>query len=567
MGNTTQLSANAEDTTAPHRKPILRRGQKLATAFLVILPWLLLVWTGLWGLDFGVHPDQGRLVNTVHQFVETDLLVPRWYFYPSVNFVLGVATLAPDIIEAKSLENTREYLQAVLDSHEYILRFRTTYLVISSLSVLWIFALVCTWRRRWAEALLAASVLGLSWEVAYHLRFTAPDSVMMQFAALTMLCVTLAKLRPNKRAWLRLAAVAVGLACGTKYNGGALLLPVFIVAYQTRDEKTGKRGWLSNFSEILLIFAITYLITTPGTVLDFQRFIYALRYDMRVYQTGFKASGGGGEIVAWAPYTVSRGPEHLGRALVYLSFVLLSHFKPIAALFFIMAIVGVYALFKESRQMAVLFLSYPVLNLLYMSTQRAFVVRNYLVFAPFLAILAARGVGFLWEQLAGKRVLRAGLVVGVTTLLAVNGAWLVYAAETIRDRGTDRFIHELADYVVARPGTRFYVTQQVWDDLASLDEYELTNVTRDPSGADMAVFYALEAEIREAAVEAAYVTDWPGVAENWPDLCLFTTWFGPYEINFNYYPVQDMGNDRILLMPIERAHELNLRIFSQTTTE
>ena len=34
-------------------------------------------------------------------------------------------------------------------------------------------------------------------------------------------------------------------------------------------------------------------------------------------------------------------------------------------------------------------------------------------------------------------------------------------------------------------------------------------------------------------------------------------WFGPYEVNFNYYPSW-IGNDRIIVMPIESALRLDI---------
>ena len=82
------------------------------------------------------------------------------------------------------------------------------------------------WGRPSTEALLGDLVLGLSWALAYHARWIAPDAVMPQFGALTMLSSMLAWWRPDQRIWLPLAAV--GLACGTKYAGGLLPMPVLL---------------------------------------------------------------------------------------------------------------------------------------------------------------------------------------------------------------------------------------------------------------------------------------------------------------------------------------------------
>src|SRR3712207_7914661 len=48
------------------------------------------------------------------------------------------------------------------------MRLRTVYLLITSLTVIWIYLLVLQHGRSPWEALLAASLLACSWEVAYH---------------------------------------------------------------------------------------------------------------------------------------------------------------------------------------------------------------------------------------------------------------------------------------------------------------------------------------------------------------------------------------------------------------
>jgi 4-amino-4-deoxy-L-arabinose transferase-like glycosyltransferase len=103
--------------------------------------------------------------------------------------------------------------------HAYLLRVRTVFLLITSLSVLWVYLIVLHWRGSWVEALLASAFLALSWEVAYHLRWIAADGILMQFGALTFLFTLRASLKRHGRLWLQLAAAAAGLACGTKYPG------------------------------------------------------------------------------------------------------------------------------------------------------------------------------------------------------------------------------------------------------------------------------------------------------------------------------------------------------------
>src|SRR5205814_4464600 len=67
-------------------------------------------------------------------------------------------------------DNLREHLLYTLDSHAYLLRLRAAYLLITSLTLVWVYLLVLQRCGLWVQALFAASLLGCSWEVAYHLR-------------------------------------------------------------------------------------------------------------------------------------------------------------------------------------------------------------------------------------------------------------------------------------------------------------------------------------------------------------------------------------------------------------
>jgi len=535
--------------------------KKVAVAVGFVLPLAFFLVSGMMGLDYGRHPDQVPLLRTVGTFVETEVLLPRWYFWPSINYLLGVAALVPDIIAYSDAPNTKDFLLASLDTTEYILRFRALYLILSSLTVIWTYILVLEWRKKWAEALFAAALVATSWEVVYHARFTAPDSIMMQFSMFTMLNVMVAYHRPKQPIWLMIAAGGAGLATSAKYSGGILLVPIALAAYLVWKNQDGYLQLVKRLLGIGTIYAIAYLATTPGTVLDTKAFIYGIRYSLRVYRLGWKAGPGDGEILPWAPYTVNPGFEHLRRIATYYSFAVFSHFKLIAFEVILLVPVGVYALWHQNKKALLLFLSYPVVSLILISTQRAFVVRNHQAFIPLLAVLAASGAGYIAQKI-DNRYLKGAFIGALSGIVLINAVWLIWAAGTIRDRDTDRFIREFADYLEAHPESNYYVSRRVFEDLNSLPGDAPENITRVPTGTQLAAFYANEASFigsaRRDFVEGGY--EYPAGNENWPDLNLSKRWFGPHEINFNYYVSQSMDNDRIMLMTTERVDELDLPI-------
>jgi hypothetical protein len=524
--------------------------QALLPIIPVLLPLFILVGSGIRGLDYGIHMDEGPWqIGPVKTMLRSAILLPQYYAYPSFDYWVIGGALIPDIFAA--WPDKARVVEAV-ESHAYLLRVRAVFLVITSLSVLWVYLAVLHWRQSWVEALLASAFLAFSWEVAYHLRWIASDGMLMQFGALTLLCTLRSWLKGDKRSWLQLAAVAAGLGCGSKYPGGLLLVPVLVAGYLTWDGKSYRTViWL--FAQVVIIFAGVYLVTTPGTVLQPMEFRNDVLSELAVY-----SSGSAGAL------TIAPGFEHAWLMFIYFSSILFSHYVPIAVLGFALCIIGGYALVMESRKTAALFLCFPVLYLLYFSMQRIMLVRNLLVVTPFFAILAARGAVSVWEYLKFSRgavtlglelnLFRACFALLIIASLVVNGAWLLYAAETIVARHTDRFAREAAAYVAAERAERFFLSPRVRLHLGRLGFVEFPNVVDDPNHAQQVVFYASEA--------VKSWMDWPGNR-----LPLIKTWFGPYEVNFDMYRAWTWrGDDRIIVMPIAEAKDIGLLVTGDRQT-
>lgn len=160
----------------------------------VLLPLAVLIGTGLWGLDFGLHWDERVWqIGPVKTMIRTGILLPGYYTYPSFDYwLIGCLTL-PDMLIAWMLgPAATERVLSIVDSPAYLLRLRAVFLLISSLGVVWVYLTMLRLRGSTLEAMLAACLLALSWEVAYHLRWVATDGVLMQFGALTLLLSVMA---------------------------------------------------------------------------------------------------------------------------------------------------------------------------------------------------------------------------------------------------------------------------------------------------------------------------------------------------------------------------------------
>jgi hypothetical protein len=208
-----------------------------------------------------------------------------------------------------------------------------------------------------------------------------------------------------------------------------------------------------------------------------------------------------------------------------------------------MAIVGIVIAAREDAWKLAIVLLFPLVYAGYMSLQRVMIVRNDLVLVPFLAIFAAHG-GIALVRLLRPPPLRWLFAATLAGLLCVNAAWLVWSAQSIKTRGARNDVEQLARYLDKHPRQRFRLSRQVAQDLIARESRAWPNVIGSGSaGADAAIFYSSE-------VEQTNWRLWTANRRNY-----VWTWFGPYEVNFNYYPSWE-GDRRILVMPMRTARRL-----------
>ena len=553
-----ELSASAPEPT----KPVAQAG---ATGFgtkgpwahrlrhfivnlvLCLVPFLFAVQTGRIGIDFGNHWDEHLQCRLVARTLKTGVLVPGVYNYPMMPYwltwsALGFRSVFRDYQRAELMDDlsnsnlvqvrTDELQQYVLHDHGFFLRVRMIFLVVSSLAVVWVYWLVLGWRRHSGEAFLAASFLCLSWEAAYHSRWIAPDEVMTSFAALSMLFTMLVSVRRGPRKLcLWAATLAAVLAAGTKYQAVLLVLPLTIAAYQTRPQTQRRWGFMRELVGLGALFTVAFLLITPGAYLDPGRFISWVV----LMRDWYKRGGHFG-------YDVVPGLPHLWKIVVYFVTEYFSFLLPIALMVSAFVVLGVTSIVRESRRAAAVFFILPVLYVPYMCSQKVLIVRNLLIVGPFLAVAAARGV-MAALALVRVRVARWAVVAVVAVALIVNANWLYRAALSIPRYTPEVALHDFADYVAAQPAHEVYASPSVRGGLKrlKLDSARLADTPKD------------------AQELAFYPDDWADFGTRPSNLSRFATWFGPYEVNWNYSS-NWAGSSRIVLVSAGRARAQGVRL-------
>jgi hypothetical protein len=490
--------------------------------------------TGAMGIRFNDQGDERRfIVRPVSRALGRGILLPRLYLYPNLSHEIVMACAIPEALarlagRSRSIEGVdassldmRRYLSRWTDSRPFFIRTRLVFLFLTHLSILWAYLWLRLGGRGRGEALLACALMAFSFEISYHARWISPNGLVMMSACACMTAIAAAERWEKRRIeFLALAAAAAGLAAGSKYPAWLLMLPVMAAAW-----KRVPRGWF--WSLPLVFFAGAFLITTPGIVLDPFRFAESAGREFNHYV-----------LKGHIGNTVGRGPEHFLRACVYLFAQTLSHRAAAALLLSLLAVAGVWRMWRDNRRQASLFLIFPVVYLLaFAGVARVLFVRNYLVLIPFLAVAAARGGAWLYGKTAGWK--RWACAAAISAILAMNAAYVAQAAHSLRDVRPERHVRELAAYMVRHPQWTFRITRLLKEDLVRYAVLP-ANATTDPGvPADAAAAWSRE------------LWQWPRQGRVLSNRMNYTlAVFGPLDRNFDYYPL--FGNARI---PVLRAAE------------
>ena len=495
-----------------------------------ILLLTLFVVTDLRGIDFGFHWDEREYhIDSARTMLTSGVFLARPYVYPGFSkFLVLVPSVGNGLSALRNGADIRQVVAAMasaFDAPNYLLQARSVFVIVTALSILWVYLTVRILAGRWWQATLAAAILGSSWELAYHGRWLATDSLLAQFTALCMLLLVLYQ-RRKLTGWLWAAAIAAGLAAGTKYQGALLVGPVmFFAAVGSPDP------WWQKIVRVMAAGAISvasYLVTTPGTLIEPIVFAAALRWVASVYNGGHVG------------YTVSAGFPHFMVLVRYLATTLFSPYTPIALGLFLSAIVGAVFCWRADRKLAALLIGFPILYVVFFCWRyNVFIARNFLLLAPFLAVLSAWALA---EALLRLRPLAARVAVALVICgaLTANGAWLISAGESIRHRDDRVAAADAVRYVADHPGKKFRISPRVAA-LAATQGVKLpaNSVESNP---DEVVFFAMS--------EGVPVTQW---IVNDP---FFTrAVFGTQEVNFNYYSTWS-GYDRVVVMTREKARAI-----------
>jgi hypothetical protein len=263
---------------------------------------------------------------------------------------------------------------------------------------------------------LAGALLAVSFLPVFFSHLALDDGPTVAPVALCMLGVA-GIVRRGRTLDFALAGVGGGLAAGTKYNAGFVLLAAVgasaVVALDGR-----RRDAAVGLAVVALAAGLGFLVTTPYALLDHQRFLTDLRLQRK-----------------WANSGVLVG-ETQSSGYAYYAWVLTWGFGwlPLAA-----AAGGAVHMLARERRLAAVLLPAPLMLFIFMGGQFRYFGRWMVPLVPMLCLIAAYGAVKLVDAIGRTRPpLRSPALVAAAILLLAQGAIAAVHVDRVLARADTR---------------------------------------------------------------------------------------------------------------------------------
>ena len=458
---------------------------------LVVLIFMLISTFGVLSTGFGHHWDERQIIKSVINTKKTGLLLPRRYFKPSIPYNITLV-----LAVTKSIKQIRK-----LSFNIFVRKFFFLFSICSGLALYFLAKDLSN--SAWA-GLFASLSLITSFEFFYHARWMAPDALLVLFIICSMLFQYKFISKGNKMYWLVLASISAGLCISTKYPGGIILVPLFILLLQDKNR-------IKYLSISILIISLGFVLTSPGAVLEPQLTIEQVIWIGKKYKFGQH----------WG-YRTDSQIDHISKLLTYLFLIAPSKNMILSYAISPLAMVGVITLITKRFKVAIWFLSLPIIYFIFMTSHSVMIARNYLLLFPFVFILAAIGI----HALSNLKTLKIPLVIFAVFIITYNINVEVVSAIGIIKNDEMPIEKALQEYILSHKGKRLYLSKECLKLLKTKHDSIVSNL----SDADYFVFRDREVN------RGLFVANTPN---------RYNIVWRPYnEVNLDYYP--SFYGDKIL---------------------
>lgn len=267
-----------------------RRKTGLALIAIIALAAVLRIWGLDWGLPtsrhyFSYHPDE---TVTLFAALKVDFfnghLNPGFYNYGSLFIYLtNLAILAGSLAGVINLPE-HDIFSAIGEFAKLYLAGRIVAVILAIGTVYLVYVIG---RRAYGRAigLVAALFMAILPIHVMHSHYLAVD-VPATFFVAAALVFAMHIPEYHKLRYYLLAGLFAGLAAGTKYNTGLVILSPIVAHLSTAEEKPCFRIFNPKLLAVLASGAVGFFIGTPGVLLYRSEFMRGFLYEVRHAATG-----------------------------------------------------------------------------------------------------------------------------------------------------------------------------------------------------------------------------------------------------------------------------------------
>lgn len=238
----------------------------------IVLVGAAVRFTGIdWGRPFVYHPDEGVVVKAALQMVATQDWNPHTFLYPSLlpDIVAGLGAIG-HAVGAWPLATGQEGLfatEVLPGQFGVFLAGRVMVAILGLATVVVSFAIGQRLGGRIA-GLIAAAIVTIAPIHIESSRFVTTDVPVTLFCALTLAASIRAIDDPGRKRWWIVAAVFVGLATSTKWNGIAVAIVPAALYISSRIKSGGIAALFRSPTPLLMALAaiVAFVAATPAAV-------------------------------------------------------------------------------------------------------------------------------------------------------------------------------------------------------------------------------------------------------------------------------------------------------------
>ena len=375
--NTPEFAANQKpEQIARHRKA--RYLVWLALLLILLAAFAIRAYGSNFGLPYLYHPDEPAIMDAALRIEARGDPNPHWFNYPSLYIYVQlfsitiVRPLARLWASWRGLTTDPLYWQHAIYQ---VGRVITALLATATVAVVY-----ATGKRlfNWRVGLWAALLLaGLGMHIL-HAHYITADVPSAFFSACCLYFAARA-LEKGSLLHLTLSALMAGLAAGTKYNAGLVLVTTglaFLLSCRDADDLISP-AWLL----IPLGAAVGFFGSTPYALLDYDAFNEGLQAELEHYRTGHQGAEGSDNWRWYGLYLYREGM-----------------FPPLA---WASALGALWTFVRRTRK-DILLILFPILYYGLLAMQRVRFARNLMPLLPFLVILAARLISEILDWLSAR---------------------------------------------------------------------------------------------------------------------------------------------------------------------